>query len=88
MEIFSLKTKYAFDKPMHKVDFINYSPNSLATIKNNISNISISLPREDANICLQNSFVSVDFEVLMQNDTRYADGDQISLNNFGLLVFF
>ena len=49
---------------IHKIDFIKYSPSSLATINNNNSNISISLPREDAYIYLQKSFISVEFEVL------------------------
>ena len=43
---------------------------------------------EDANICLQTSFISVDFEVLKQDDTRYADGDQISSIIFGPVVLF
>ena len=57
-----MKNKYALDTPVHKIDFIKYSPNSLATINNKNSNISISLPREDAFFCLQNSYISVDFE--------------------------
>ena len=76
------------DKPIHKSDFIKYSPSSLATINNNNSNISIIFPREDAYICLQNSYMSLEFEVLKNDDTRYADGDQISLVNFGPVVLF
>ena len=71
-----------------KVILLKHSPNSLATIINNNSNISISLPREDAYICLQNSYISVDFEVLKQDDTRYAKGDQISLFNFRPVALF
>ena len=88
MEIFLLKNRYVLDKPIHKIDIIKYSPNSLATINNNITNISISLPREDAYICLQNSYISLDFEVLKQDDTRYADGDEIALVNFGPVALF
>ena len=88
MELFSLKNKYAMDKPIHKIDFIKYSPSSLATINNNNSNISIIFPREDAYICLQNSYISLEFEVLKNDDTRYADGDQISLVNFGPVALF
>ena len=88
MEIFSLKIKYAMDKPIHKSDFIKYSPSSLATINNNNSNISIIFPREDAYICLQNSYISLEFEVLKNDDTIYADGDQISLVNFGPVALF
>ena len=76
------------DKPIHKIDFIKYSPSSLATINNNNSNISIIFPREDAYICLQNSYISLEFEVLKNDDTRYADVDQISLVNFGPVALF
>ena len=76
------------DKPIHKIDFIKYSPSSLATINNKNSNISIIFPREDAYICLQNSYISLEFEVLKNDDTRYADGDQISLVNFGPVALF
>ena len=50
--MFSLKNKYTLEKPIHKIDFIKYSPSSLATVNNANSNISVSLPREDAYICL------------------------------------
>ena len=62
--MFSSKNKYTLEKPIHKIDFIKYSPSSLATVNNTNSNISVSLPREDAYICLQNSFRSLEFEVL------------------------
>ena len=86
--MFSSKSKYTLEKPIHKIDFIKYSPSSLATINNINLNISISLPREDAYICLQHSFICVEFEVLKNDDTRYADGDQISLVNFGPVALF
>ena len=48
--MFSLKNKYTLEKPIHKIDFIKYSPSSSATINNANSNVSISLPSEDAYI--------------------------------------
>ena len=86
--MFSLKNKYTLEKPIHKINFIKYNPSSLATINNTNSSISISLPREDAYICLQNSFISLEFEVLKNNNTRYADGDEIGLVNFGPISLF
>ena len=76
------------DKPIHKIDFIKYSLSSLATINDSNSNISIIFPREDAYICLRNSFISLEFEVLKNDNTRYADGDEISLVNFGPVALF
>ena len=86
--MFSSENKYILEKPIRKGDFIKFSPSSLATVNNANSNISISLPREDAYICLQHSYISVEFEVLKNNNTRYADNDQISLVNFGPVALF
>ena len=86
--MFSLKSKYTLEKFFQKIDFIKYSPSSLATINNNHSNTSISLPREDAYICLQNSNISLEFEVLSNDDTRFNDGDEINLVNFGPVPLF
>ena len=86
--MFSLKKKYTLEKPIHKIDFIKFNPSSLATVNNANSNISVSLPREDAYICLQNSFISLEFEVLKNNNTNFADGDEISLVNFGPISLF
>ena len=86
--MFSLKNKYTLEKPIHKIDFIKYSPSSLATINNTNSNTTISFPREDAYICLQNSFISLEFEVLKNINTRYTNGDEIGLVNFGPISLF
>ena len=45
MDLFSLNNKYALDNPIHKIDFIEYSPSRLATINNNNSNVSIIFPK-------------------------------------------
>ena len=37
---------------------------------------------------MQNSFISLEFEVIKNDDTRYADGDQISLVNVGPVALF
>ena len=87
-DMFSLKSKYTLEKPFHKIDFYKYSSSSLATINNNNSNFSISLPREDAYICLQNSYISLEFEVLKNDNTRYNNGDEISLVHFGTIALF
>ena len=78
MELFSLKNKKAIEKPVHIIDFFKYLPTSLPTINDNNSIVSISSSREDPYICLQNSCKSKTFEVLKQDDTRYAGGDQRS----------
>ena len=86
--MFASKSKYTLDKPVHKIYFIKYSPSSLATVNKANSNISISLPREDAYECLQNSYNSLEFELPKNDNTRYTNGDEISLVNFGPVALF
>ena len=86
--MFSLKNKYILEKTIHEIDFIKYGPSSLATVNNANSNISVSLLREDAYICLQNSYILVEYKVLKNNNTRYADGGEITLVNFGPVALF
>ena len=76
-DLFVLKEKYFLDRPIHKQDFIQYKPSSLATVNNTNTAININIPREDAYITLQNSFLGIEFEVLKNDNTKYADNDQL-----------
>ena len=46
------------------------------------------MSREEAYICLQNSYISVSFEVVKNHATSYLDKDQIALVNFGPIALF
>ena len=87
MDLFSLKNKFALEIPFHKSDSFEYSPSNLATINYINSKNSITFSKKDGYFRLQNSYISLDFEV-KNNNTRYADGDQISLVNFGPVASF
>ena len=87
MELFCLKDKNALDKYLQKVDFSNFSPSSLATINNNNLNISITSTREDAYICLQNSSMSLEFEILKTENKCYVDNNQVGWSTFDLLLY-
>ena len=39
-------------------------------------------------MCLRDSYLVVEFEVLKRDGTRYADGDEIALTNFGQVALF
>ena len=88
MELFSLNNKCALDNHIQEIDFIKSIPSSLATVNNTNTVISIGFSREDAYISLQNSYFSIYFEDLRQDNTRYVDNDQISLVNFGHIDLF
>ena len=42
-----------------KLIFLKYPPNSLTAVKNNLSNNFKRLRREDAFVCLQNSYIAL-----------------------------
>ena len=46
------------------------------------------MPREDAYICLQNLYISLEFEVLKNDNTRCTNGDEIFSVNFGPVALF
>ena len=75
------------DNPVNEIDFTKFSRTTLATTNNNSSKISISLPKEDAYICLQNSYLSIEVENPKNEGTRYADSDEIAPVTFGPLPF-
>ena len=52
------------------------------------THLVVSFPREHAYICLQNIYLSIEFEVLKQDNSRYVDNDQICLVNFGPIALF
>ena len=87
MSDFNLKNTKKLSRELYKSDFYRYIPSSLATVNNNNSNITINLHREDSYISLQNSYILINFEVTHNDDTKYANGDAISLVNLGPVAF-
>ena len=88
MSDFNLKNTKTLSRELYKSDFYRYIPNSLATVNNNNSNISIHIPREDTYISLQISYILIDFEVTHDDNTRNIDGNEISLVNLGPIALF
>ena len=88
MSDFNLKNTKSLSRELYKSDFYRYIPSSLATVNNNNSNITINIPREDSYISLQNSYILIDFEVTHDDDTKYINGNEISLVNLGPVALF
>ena len=55
-EKFILNKKELIDRSILKKDFVRYDPSSLATINNVGTPFRIQIPREDAYICLDDSY--------------------------------
>ena len=88
MSDFNLKNTKKISRELYKSDFYRYIPSSLTTVNNNNSNITINIPREDSYISLQNSYILINFEVTRVDDTKYVDGNEISLVNLGPVALF
>ena len=86
--MFNVQQKYIIDNPITKMEFIKYYPTSLSNINNHNSIINICVGREDSYITLQNSFINLEFEVLKNDNTRFANADDIKLVNLGPIALF
>ena len=72
-----------------KCGCIPYSPSEITTISAAISQVYINIHREDCVISLLNSYIDLNFDVLhAATNNRYADGDNIRLDNLGPIALF
>ena len=87
--MFKLNENYEVDRRILKCDYIRYSPAETSTINTPNSQIYINIPREDSVISWLNSYLDLSFEVIKKNDnSRYADGNDIRLVNLGPIALF
>ena len=87
--MFKLSEKYEVDRRILKCDYIRYSPSEISTINTANSQIYINIPREDSLISLLTSYIDLNFDVVhADDDTRYADGNEIRLVNLGPIALF
>ena len=87
--MFKLNESYEVDRKILKCDYVRYSPAETSTINTPNSQIYINIPREDSVISLLNSYLDLNFEVVKKADnSRYANGNDIRLINFGPIALF
>ena len=87
--MFKLNENYEVDRRILKCDYIRYSPAETSTVNTPNSQIYINIPREDSVISLLNSYLDLNFEVNKKNDdSRYANGNDIRLVNLGPVALF
>ena len=87
--MFKLNENYEVDRKILKCDYVRYSPAETSTINTPNSQIYINIPREDSVISLLNSYLDLNFEVVKKADnSRYANGNDIRLINFGPIALF
>ena len=87
--MFKLNENYEVDRKILKCDYIRYSPAETSTINTPNSQIYNNIPREDSVISLLNSYLDLNFEVIKKNDdSRYANGNDIRLVNLGPVALF
>ena len=67
--MFKLSEIYEVDRKVLKCDCIRYSPAEISTINTANSQIYINIPRENSVISLLNSYIELNFDVLV-TDTQ------------------
>ena len=87
--MFTLNENYEVDRRILKCDYFRYSPAESSTKNTPNSQIYIIIPREDSVISILNSYLDLNFEVIKKNDdSRYANGNDIRLVNLGPVALF
>ena len=85
--MFKLNEKYEVDRRILKCDYIRHSPAETSTRNTPNSQIYISIPRKDSVISLLNSYLDLNFEVILKaDDSRHGNG--IRLVNLGPFALF
>ena len=86
--MFKLGERYELDRKILKYGYIRYSPAEMSTISLPISQIYITIPREDFVFSL-NSYLELIFEVIKKTDkSSYANGDGTRMVNLGPTASF
>ena len=87
--MFKLSEKYDVNRNFPKCDYTRCSPSETSTINTHNSQIYINITREDSVISLLNKYLDLNFEVIRKADeSRYAKGNDIRLNNLGPIASF
>ena len=87
-DIFNISDNYVLERDILKTVYVKYSPLNLSDPNRVNSLVTIFIPKSDVYMCLRDSYLVVEFEVLKRDGTRYADGDEIALTNFGQVALF
>ena len=87
--MFKLSEKDEIDRKSLNYEYIKYSPSEISAINTPNSQMYINITREDSVICLLNSFLELNFDVLQAAPgNRYADANDIRLINRGVIALF
>ena len=87
--MFKINEDYEVDRRILKCDYIRYSPAETSTINTPNSQIYINIPKEYSVVSLLNSYLDLNFEVIKKdNNSRYANGNDIRLVNLGPIALF
>ena len=68
--MFKLNERYEVNRNILKCYYIRCSPSEINTINTANSQICIFIPREDSVISLLNSYLDLNFDVLLAADTQ------------------
>lgn len=86
--MFNLKSNYEINRPLLKENYRRYNPTSLSTINTNNSLITIQVPREDAYICLKDSYIDLEIEIVKNDNSALVNASEVSLINLGGVALF
>ena len=80
--------EHEIDRPILKVNYKQYHPQTSSNFNTPDSYIKIEIPREDSHISLYESYLQIEVDVLKNDNSRFVDDNRISLINMGVLALF
>ena len=80
--------EHEIDRPILKVNYKQYHPQTSSNFNTPDSYIKIEIPREDTHISLYESYLQIEVDVLKNDNSRFVDDNRISLINMGVLALF
>ena len=85
---FNLDTTYGYNNDIHKSKIIIYKPNNLAAMNTVITNINITLNREENHLNLRDSYIEIEFVVPDDAGGVFANKANNRLFNYGTTALF
>ena len=81
-----MDTTYDYNNDIHKIRFIKYKPNNLATMITVNTNINIILNREENHLNIRDSYLEIEFVLSSIAGGVFANDANIRLVNYGMMA--
>ena len=87
-DILRIKDPVATDESITEYEDLEFNPIAGSNLNDSGSDITITIELKDCFYHPSESYLIVEGELIKNNDTRYADGEEVTLTNNGIMYLF